>query len=179
LHARDWDIDGGPLGLCGVSAGGHLAALAALQPQAAREKVRVPWEAYGTQVDAVGLFFPPSDLVDYGGQPFDFARGGDFAVPRMLFPDGITHRSPSEILEAARAISPRHQVRGHHPPFWIAHATEDEIVPYSQSQAFAESLQSAGVDTTLVTHQGPGHPWPSVATDCGDLAAWFQAKLNG
>lgn len=182
-HVRDnadaWDVDATSLGLCGVSAGGHLAALAALQPEPGGAKARQSWFQHSTAVDAVGLFFPPSDLLDYGGAPFDFAREGDYGVPRLLFSDGLDGRSDDEIAAEARAISPRHQVDRDHPPFLFAHATEDVVVPYSQSTGFVDTLQSAGVDATLRTHEGTGHPWPTVSETCATMAGWFKERLPG
>ena len=176
-HEERWNIDGSPLGLCGVSAGGHLAALTALGPQAPVAKAKQSWFRQNTSVDAVGLFFPPSDLLDYGGAHFDFAREGEFAVPRLLFPDGLAGHSDGEIETAAEAISPRHLVGTDHPPLWIAHATGDAVVPYSQSAQFVETLEAAGNDVTFVTHEGPGHLWPTVTGACEDLAHWFDQHL--
>jgi acetyl esterase/lipase len=177
-HTADhWDIDAEWLGLCGVSAGGHLAALVALQPQPGDRRARLPWYHHATGVAAVGLFFPPVDFLDYGGQPFDFARSSELPIERLLFEGGLAGRTAAEIESAARAISPLHQISSGHPPFWVAHATGDAVVPYSQSARFVELLKVKGVDATLITHEGPGHPWPTIAGECAQLAAWFRARL--
>ncbi len=173
-----WGIDGDGLGLFGVSAGGHLAALTALRPEPGARAARQAWFRHASDVSAVGLFFPPTDLLDYGGQRFDFARSGEHAVPRLIFPDGIANRSDQEINEAAWAISPLHLVHKGHPPFLIAHATEDAVVPYSQSERFVEALKAADVEATLLSHTGPGHPWRSVAVECGQMATWFAQRLR-
>lgn len=175
--AGDWNIDPDRLGITGVSAGGHIAALVALQPQQGDARSRLSWYRHTTDVSAVGLFFPPVDFLDFGGQPFDFARTSELPIDRMLFAGGMAGRTGAEIEAAARAISPVHQVAGGHPPFWVAHATGDAVVPYSQSEHFVQSLLHAGVDATLVTHEGSGHPWPTVANECAQLAAWFQSRI--
>lgn len=177
-HATAWAVDPGRLALCGVSAGGHLAALAALAPQPADPRARLPWYRHDTVVAAAGLFFPPSDFLDYGGRAFDFQRESELSMARMLFPDGIAGHTAEAIAAAARAISPRHQIRGGHPPFLLAHATGDNIVPYSQSRRFLEALAAAGVDASLLTHDGDGHPWRGVDRECARMAAWFQEKLG-
>jgi len=177
-EAGAWGVDPEALGLCGASAAGQLAALCALQPQPAAPRARQPWYRHGTDVAAVGLFFPPTDFLDYGGRRFDFGRSGENAVPRLLFADGLAGRSEAEIDAEARAISPLHHVAGGHPPFYIAHATGDAVVPYSQSERFARALADAGAEATLATHEGPGHPWPTVGETCTEMAAWFSEKLG-
>ncbi|MBX3178519.1 MAG: prolyl oligopeptidase family serine peptidase [Candidatus Hydrogenedentes bacterium] len=178
-NAGAWNIDPARLGIFGVSAGGHIAALTALSPQPPEPKSRLPWYRHGTGVAAVGLFFPPTDLLDYGGQPFDFGRDSALPITRMLFEDGIHGHTKKEIREAARAISPLHQIPKDPPPFLLAHATDDAVVPYSQSERFVKSLKEAGADAALITHRGEGHPWRGIAKECGAMAAWFADRLAG
>lgn len=177
-HAATWAVAAERLGLCGVSAGGHLAALTALGPEPPDPRARLPWYRYDTSVAAAGLFFPPTDFLDYGGRPFNFERAAELSITRMLFPDGVAGRSAEEIRAAARIISPRYQISGGHPPFLLAHATGDAIVPYSQSRRFVDALAAAGIDASLLTHDGDGHPWRGVDRECDRMAAWFQEKLQ-
>ncbi len=177
-HAATWKVDSERLGLCGVSAGGHLAALVALNPQPADPRARLPWYKYDTSIAAAGLFFPPVDLLDYWAGPFDFRRDSEPTLARMLFSEGIGAHSDAEIATAAREISPLHQIRGGHPPFLLAHATGDNIVPYSQSRRFVAALQEAGGKAELLTHDGDGHPWRGVDRECARMAAWFAERLG-
>lgn len=176
-HAARWNVDADRLALCGVSAGGHLAALAALDPEPADEKARLPWYRHDTGVAAAGLFFPPADLLDYGGRRFDFGRDTEPSIARLLFSDGIAAHTDQEIESAARAISPLHRIRGGHPSFFVTHATGDAIVPYSQSARFVEALQDAGTEAVLVTHEGEGHPWRGIDRECGEMARWLAVHL--
>ncbi len=177
-EANTWQIDPERLGISGVSAGGHLAALVALAPQDGEPKARLAWYRHGTGIAAAGLFFPPTDFLDYGGRPFDFARKNDLPIDRMLFNDGVEKHTKKEIDATARAISPLHHVGSGHPPFLIAHATGDAIVPYSQSERFVHALTEAGGKATLLTHEGGGHPWPGIAGECARMAAWFAQQLR-
>lgn len=176
-RADAWNIAPDPLGLLGVSAGGHIAALAALQPKPAVPKARQPWFRFDTSVAAVGLFFPPTDLTQFGDAPFNVRRDGDLAIPRLLFQDGLDGHTDVEIQAAARDISPRYQVTGNHPPFLLAHATGDAVVPYSQSTALVDALTKSGCHATLWTHDGEGHPWRTVGHECEKMAAWFNQHL--
>ena len=58
-HAGEYKIDPARLGITGASAGGHLASLVAVT---ADDK---------TAVKAAGVFFPPTDFLDYRGQKID------------------------------------------------------------------------------------------------------------
>lgn len=58
-HAGEYQIDSQRLGLTGGSAGGHLASLVALT---ADDK---------SSVKAAGVFFPPTDFLDYRGGKID------------------------------------------------------------------------------------------------------------
>ncbi len=58
-HADEYQIDPDRLGLCGASAGGHLASLVAVT---ADDK---------SAVKAAGVFFPPTELPDFRGIKID------------------------------------------------------------------------------------------------------------
>ncbi len=67
-HAHDYGIDPQNLGLTGGSAGAHLSALLVVSTPAGKDgKVVQPFKA-------VGIFFPPTDFIHYGGRAADFAK---------------------------------------------------------------------------------------------------------
>ena len=66
-HAGEYKIDPARLGLMGGSAGGHLATLAALTPEPGKADARNPIDRHDTSVRAVGVFFPPTDFLDWDG----------------------------------------------------------------------------------------------------------------
>lgn len=43
------------------------------------------------------------------------------------------------------------------PPFLLVHGTHDGLVPYSQSEALAAALESAGGEVTLQPVEGADH----------------------
>jgi len=91
-RSKDFSIDASRLALAGASAGGHLAALAALNPRPAHARSQDIFRQQDTTVPGVGLFFPPTDLVDYGGKPFDFMHVEGLRLDTLLFEDGIQQR---------------------------------------------------------------------------------------
>ena len=56
-RSNEFQIDPNRLGLTGASAGGHLASLVAVDGE--------------TPVAAVGVFFPPTDFLEFNGKPID------------------------------------------------------------------------------------------------------------
>jgi dipeptidyl aminopeptidase/acylaminoacyl peptidase len=80
----------------------------------------------------------------------------DLAIPARyqdaLAAMGRPDRDPAFFL----GLSPAYQAQ-HMPPCLIAHTYADEVVPYSQSQRFAQALQDAGVEHELYLYQDTSH----------------------
>jgi acetyl esterase/lipase len=166
-HADEYKIDPNRLGLTGASAGGHLASLVALT---ADDK---------TAVKAVGVFFPPTDFLDFHGIKIDEnASDSQLAmVAKFVFPIGTKTGSTSEMIEKLKAISPVHNVTGKAPPFLIIHGDKDPLVPLRQSEKLLAALQSAGVPAELIIKEGGGHPWPTIHEEVKVIADWLDKQL--
>jgi acetyl esterase len=136
-HAREYRIDPERIALIGESAGGQLAAMAALDP------------APGTQVMAVVALYAPTDLVK-------LAKTSEF-VPKQIRDSMVG--TPFEQLLLARLgqLSPIDNVKPGAPPFLLIHGTEDALVPFSQSRAMCERMAAAGASCELFPVQGGGH----------------------
>jgi acetyl esterase len=136
-HAAEYRVDSGRIGLVGESAGGQLAAMAALRG------------APDTSVRGVVLLYAPTDLValaktsEYVPEPF---RGAVMALP---FADMILSRLVQ--------LSPAQNVRAGMPPFLLIHGTEDPLVPYEQSRSFREKARAVGAECELYPVPGAGH----------------------
>lgn len=177
-HAEAFGVETEPLGLVGASAGGHLAALAAMTAEAAHPTRRNPYKRVATTVQALGLFFPPTDLLDFGGKPFNFNRSVGLPVDTLLAHDGLEGHSEKTIQKYIKKLSPALLPTPEHmPPVYLLHATEDEVVPFQQSEAFAAHLEQAKAPVTLASHSGKGHPWPSIREDIEVLVDWLDQKL--
>jgi acetyl esterase/lipase len=129
----------GPLGvvprrtyLWGASAGGLLAALAALV-------------AGPPPVAGVVCWYPITDL-----HALDHAAADTFEAHLLGGPIG-------QHLDLARAASPVAHVRGDAPPFLLQHGVDDTWVPHDQSVRLAEALRAAGAPVELDSVPGADH----------------------
>jgi acetyl esterase/lipase len=144
---HDW------VGVWGFSAGGHLAALAALS-----EDVDVQAAVLGSPVTDFSI---PGGLVAL-----------DSDVTQLLL------RGRNELAFEA---SPVNHVRADAPPFLIAHGTADTSVPFEHAVRLHAALQAAGAESELVAIQGADHMWQPMPgmLRFGELALeFFQSHLS-
>ena len=172
-HAADYRVDPAGLGLMGASAGGHLATLAALTPEPGKAGAANSLDRYDTSVRAVGVFFPPTDFLDWNGKK---AINIDVLGP-LLFVGGAEGHSDDEIKKAARAISPLHRVEKPTIPFLLIHGDADTVVPLSQSKKLVEAITKAGGSAELIIKPGGGHPWLTIPQEVKVMADWFDKHL--
>jgi dipeptidyl aminopeptidase/acylaminoacyl peptidase len=172
-HAGEFKIDPSRLGLTGGSAGGHLATLAALTPEPGKADATNPADRNETSVRAVGVFFPPTDFLDWDGNK---AIRIDVLGP-LLFVGGVRGHSEDEIKAAAKAISPLHRVEKPTIPFLLIHGDADNVVPLSQSKKLVEALTKAGGSAELIVKPGGGHPWLTLPDEVKVMADWFDRQL--
>lgn len=177
-NADDYDIAPDRLGIAGVSAGGHLAALAALKPQEAHARPRAPWQYHGTHVKAVALFFPPTDLLDYGGIPITRFCLEGLDLTRLVFHDGMTHRSETEIAEQLAALSPARLSPKDPPPFILVQGKKDLVVPWRQAEKLAAALRRAGGEAAVLLKDEGGHLWPEIHREVEHVSRWLLENIN-
>ncbi len=166
-HADEYKIDPNRLGITGGSAGGHLASLVAVT---ADEK---------TAVKAAGVFFPPTNFLDYRGTKID--ANTDLTkidrIVRFAYPVGTNPASASELVEKLTEISPALLVTDKAPPFLIIHGDADPMVPLAQSEMLLAALKAAGVPAELIVKKGGGHPWLTIPEEVQIMADWFDKQL--
>jgi acetyl esterase/lipase len=174
-NSEKYQIDPQRIGLTGASAGGHLATLAALTPAAGNPEAKSPLERHDTTVRAVGVFFPPTDFLEW--------KEGHAIDPKvlgpLLFVGGTEGRTDDEIRAAAKEISPLHRVTEKPAvPFLLIHGDADEVVPLSQSQKLVEAINKTGGAAELIVKEGGGHPWMTMSVEVAVLADWFDQQLQ-
>lgn len=171
-HAKDYGIDPDRLGLTGASAGGHLACLTAVTAEDGKEKAKDPLDRHSTYIKAAGVFFPPTNFLDYGGRKRDLKRLGNLFVP-----GGIKNQSEDQLVEQAKKMSPALLVSAKAPPFLFIHGDADPAVPLQQSEFMIAALKQAGVSAELIVKKGGGHPWPTIREEVVKLMDWFDKQL--
>jgi acetyl esterase/lipase len=153
LHANAGDLGvvPGRTYLWGASAGGNLAALAALVANA-------------PPVAGVVCWYPITDL-----PALDHDATDTYEAHLLGGPIG-------EHIELARSASPVTHVHGGAPPFLLQHGEDDTWVPHEQSVHLANALRAAGVSVELETVPGADHFFAG-ATDA-EVEAIFQRALD-
>lgn len=136
-HAREYRVDPNRIALIGESAGGQLAAMAALS------------DAPGNSVRAVVAFYAPTDLVSLLNNS-------------NLIPSNVRNTLQGTPLESVligrlTQLSPIDNVRPGMPPFLLIHGTADPLVPFAQSRAMCGKMQSVGASCDLFRVPGGGH----------------------
>lgn len=140
LNRDRFGLGDGPLTLWGVSAGGTLAALRALEADSS------------PGVAATALWYAVSDLRSMPG-----ADLGTDADGRPTPEARLIGGTPASLPELAAAASPVAQVRAGAPPFLLLHGDHDVLVPAEQSEQLSTALSSVGVPATLEIARGWGH----------------------
>ncbi len=130
--ADDLGVDADRTYLWGASAGGHLAALAAMSSDA-------------PAVAGVVCWYPITDLL-----ALDASSADSFEAHLLGGPIG-------EHADLARAASPVTHVHAAAPPFLLQHGEADTWVPCDQSVRLADRLRAAGVPVELETVPGADH----------------------
>lgn len=179
-HARSLGIDPDRIGVCGESAGGHLAAMAALtgrEPVAPTDRSVV---GPSSAVAAAVALYPVTDLSAFGPDGPDAGAGVDeWDGPSPE--EALLGRPAAEAPGDARAASPVGHVHAGAPPMLLLHGKADSLVPVGHSERLAAALEEAGAPVRLITVPGADHcftgvdPVPVLETAVGYLREHLRA----
>ena len=131
----------------GGSAGGHLAALAALTADS--PEYQPGFEDADTSVAACVPFYGVYDLGGVTGDKAAVAMRDKFLGPRVF------RRDPKEHAADFELASPISRVGPHAPDFFVIHGAHDGLVSVRQARAFVARLREAS-DSVVTYLELPG-----------------------
>jgi len=175
-NAARFGVDPTHVATWGGSAGGQLAALAALQCGGAPTGED---KSNPTQSDCVQAAVGWYGVYDFATMP------GAIAGAENAYLDCVKPDCPADRVKAA---SPAAHVDAKDPPMLLIHGTDDKVVPVAQSQQLAATLKAAHVPVTLDIIPAVGHSWigaDAAATRAASLRAldltfrFFDTQLKG
>lgn len=148
-HANEYQFDLNKIVTIGGSAGGHLATLCSILPQAVgldllaetAEDENRPELKVAAIINLFGIMDVNDVLLGINRQ--------DYAL--MWF-----GQQPNT-QELATKISPIHYIRPGLPPILTIHGDQDGLVPHQQAVKFHLKLDELGVSNQLLTISGAGH----------------------
>lgn len=149
---------------CGGSAGGHLAALAALTPN--HSQYQPGFEAADTALAAAIPLYGRFDFVDRSK-----------ALPDNIFMRFLTDNVMPRRYEEDRSIwdqaSPVAIVGPQAPPMFVAHGSHDSLIPLAEADAFVAALRGVSNEPVVFARLfGAQHAWDLLNTP------WTEHTVN-
>lgn len=132
----DFGGDSDFIAITGGSAGGHLAALAALTPN--DPQFQPGFERADTTVQAAVPYYGVYDFTDFDNMHEMMLPFLEQFVIKSRYAD-----DPERFI----AASPISYVHPDAPPFFVLHGDRDQLVPSGQARSFCAALRGAGAST--------------------------------
>jgi acetyl esterase/lipase len=157
-HGAEYGMDPRFIVITGGSAGGHLAALAALTPN--DPEFQTGFEDADTAIQAALPFYGIYDFVD-GKSVTDW--GMRRMLERLVF-----KKSFKEFRSEYEKASPSYRITEDAPPFFVAHGEHDSLVPVSRTRLFVEKLRATSKNPVVYAELPGGQHafdvFPSIRT---------------
>jgi len=189
FHAAEYHINPSRIGITGTSSGGHLALLAAVSNDIKNAASKDPVEQVSSRVQAVAVFCPPTDWLNYG-KPNDLIRNKEQLLKDLQVAGSFRYKHFDEnafdyvLVDQKRLVvldsvfSPAQNVTPDDPPVYICHGTKDDVVPFQQAEVMEAKLKAAKIPVTVTKKEGAGHGWKNMNADGKEFVAWFDRYLN-
>jgi acetyl esterase/lipase len=186
-NARSFGIDPRRIGILGASSGGHLSLMQGSAGDDGDPQAADPIDRVSSRVQAVGCFYAPTDLLNFGAEGKALATH-ELGTPFTAVVDykefdrekGHYVRITDERKrrEITAKISPITHVNSASAPTLFFHGDEDELVPLQQSERMVASLKKAGVPAELIIWKGVKHGDVFAAyKELPKVADWFDTHL--
>jgi acetyl esterase/lipase len=157
-HAEQWEIDPERLGIIGRSAGGHLATLAAYQPD------MLPFQA-------VVNYYGPVDLtVGYAEPPVP-----DPIDSRQVLRD-LLGGTPTDLPELYKQASPSQLVTRQLPPTLLVYGGQDHLVESRFGRKLAQNLQSFDTPTVFIEIPWANHAFDAIFNGTSNQLALYYTE---
>lgn len=176
-HADEYNLDPTRFAAWGSSAGGHLAALLATSGDVDEAEGTTGGNlGYSSRIQAAVDYFGPTDLLqmnldvttppgsiidhDAPNSPESLLMGFDGASEGIgVLRSNLFNPIPPfpEIAALVQLANPIEHVASGGPPIFIAHGTQDTLVPMNQSARLATALDAADIDHVMRVVVGAGH----------------------
>lgn len=139
-HGRKYGANPDFIVITGGSAGGHLAALAALSPN--DPTYQPGFEDVDTRVQACVPFYGVYDFTD---------RKGIFRNSLLLplVERAVMKKRLSEARSMFEHASPMSRVHADAPPFFVIHGEKDSLIPVDEGRLFVELLRATSLSPVL------------------------------
>ena len=166
-NSERYGLDRDHVGVIGVSAGGHLAALVGAMNSSRLYETGVSMEQ-PSHVQAVCDFFGPVDLLKLHA---DAMKTG---APQAHEVELLVGGDPKSFPYTSRTANPALAADSHAAATLIIHGDRDSVVPLEQSRILYEALIAKGVTAHLHVIHGAGHTGPAfVAPDINAMVDEF------
>lgn len=150
-NAEKHHLDAERIGVFGVSAGGHLAALLATTTDLLALEGDVGGNLnHSSRVRCVCAFYPPTELNQLVTDAYT-RKNPDGLVARLI--GGAVEKN----IEKALAASPVTYASSNSAPIFLMHGEKDTLVPASQSRLLYDALKKSGAEVQLEIIPGKGH----------------------
>jgi acetyl esterase/lipase len=149
----------------GGSAGGHLAALAALT--ANRSTYQPGFETVDTKLAAVIPLYGRFDFVDRSNVLPDKRPLINFLGSKVM---PHSYEEDPKLWDQASPIA---QVGSHAPPMFVLHGTHDSVIPLAEAEAFVDASRRVSTQAVVFARlHGAQHGWDLLNTP------WTEHTVN-